>query len=60
MAEHRKDGEEKIFESSWTDLDYFVEQIEKPICLICTESFGVNKEYNQKCQKGFLDCASKI
>ena len=49
MAKRRKVNKEKrVFKDSWADLYFFVEQKEKPICLICNESVSVNKEYNLK------------
>ena len=49
MAKRRNVNKEKrVFKDSWADLYFFVEQKEKPICLICNESVSVNKEYNLK------------
>ena len=49
MATNKKkkvDTESRIFQEKWT-IDYFFTQInEKPVCLLCSESVSVMKEYN--------------
>ena len=49
MATNKKrkvDTESQIFQEKWT-IDYFFTQInEKPVCLLCSESVSVMKEYN--------------
>ena len=47
MATKRKvDTESRIFQEKWT-IGYFFTQInEKPVCLLCSESVSVMKEYN--------------
>ena len=40
------DTESRIFQKKWA-IDYFFTQInEKPVCLLCSESVSVMKEYN--------------
>ena len=49
MATNKKrkvDTESRIFQEKWT-IDYFFTQVnEKPVCLLCSESVFVMKEYN--------------
>ena len=49
MATNKKrkvDTESRTFQEKWT-IDYFFTQInEKPVCLLCSESVSVMKEYN--------------
>ena len=49
MATNKKrkvDTESRIFQEKWT-IDYFFTQInENPVCLLCSESVSVMKEYN--------------
>ena len=49
MATYKKrkvETESRIFQEKWT-IDYFFTQInEKPVCLLCSESVSVMKEYN--------------
>ena len=51
MATNKKrkvDTESRIFQEKWT-IDYFFTQInEKPVCLLCSESVSVMKEYVTK------------
>ena len=40
--------ERRIFNEAWTNLYFFIEVKEKPLCLICQKSISVVKEYNLK------------
>ena len=38
----------RVFKDIWTELYFFIEHNEKPVCLVCNETVAVNKEYNLK------------
>lgn len=38
----------RVFQEKWTDLYFFVNIKNKPVCLVCNESVSVMKEYNLK------------
>ena len=49
MNKQRKvDDEKGVFKDIWTELYFFIEHNEKPVCLVCNETVAVNKEYNLK------------
>ena len=49
MSKRRKvDDEKRVFKDNWTELYFFIQHHEKPVCLICNETIAVNKEYNLK------------
>lgn len=39
---------ERLYQEMWTEKYFFVSHRNKPVCLICTESMAVMKEYNLK------------
>ena len=51
MAREKKrkiDEEHRVFQEKWEIKYFFIENKNKPICLICNESISVCKEYNLK------------
>lgn len=42
------DAEHRVFNDEWQEKYFFTLLKEKPICLICSESVSVLKEYNLK------------
>ena len=38
----------RVFQEKWTDLYFFVNIKNKPVCLVCNEPVSVMKEYNLK------------
>lgn len=40
--------ENRVFNDAWTDLYFFVNCNEKPLCLICQKTLAIQKEYNVK------------
>ena len=51
MNKRRKvDDEKRVFKDIWTELYFFIDHNEKPVCLVCNETVAVNKEYNLKRQ----------
>ena len=48
QKKRKVDSEARIFQEKWT-IDYFFTCVnDKPVCLLCSESISVMKEYNVK------------
>ena len=46
-AKRRKvTSEPQVFKDVWTELYFFVQHSNKPVCLICQETIAVFKDYN--------------
>ncbi|XP_063820200.1 general transcription factor II-I repeat domain-containing protein 2-like [Pseudophryne corroboree] len=45
---HKTSECSRLFNQRWTNLYFFVEIDDKPVCLVCRESLSVLKEYNIK------------
>ena len=39
-------SESQVFKDIWTELYFFVQHNNKPVCLICQETIAVYKDYN--------------
>ena len=49
LSKKRKvDNESRVFHEKWTNDYFFIQIKDKPMCLICSESVSVMKEYNLK------------
>ena len=44
----RKVGDKRVCKGNWTEVYFFMEHNEKPVCLIRNETVVVDKEYNLK------------
>ena len=42
------DNESRVFQEKWTNDYFFIQIKDKPMCLLCSESVSVMKEYNVK------------
>ncbi|XP_045538423.1 general transcription factor II-I repeat domain-containing protein 2A-like [Papilio machaon] len=40
--------ENRVFNDAWTDLYFFINYNEKPLCLICQKTLAVSKDFNLK------------
>jgi hypothetical protein len=48
-SKKRKVSDEcRAFQEKWSYVYFFVQILQKPVCLICNESVSVMKEYNLK------------
>ncbi|XP_029638004.1 general transcription factor II-I repeat domain-containing protein 2-like [Octopus sinensis] len=51
-SKNRKvDNESRVYQEKWTNDYYFIQIKDKPMCLLCSESVSVIKEYNVKKKK---------